>query len=237
MKSRTRRIIRRGGVIAGLALALGAVTAFLVIEHRPSWYAPAALDESGIQSSRRDATNSVDRFGDELVQGSPFEWTLEDQAINSWLTAMPYIWPEAARAIPPEWRDPAVRFEPGFVRVAVLFDSRGWRAILSVAISVSVLDDGRSIEVRLREARCGSMPIPRWLLEMLVDSRLDQATGAMKKTLTGSSSAQQIQSIGELFEGVRVRNRFVWPNGRRSFRLNAIHPEVRHLTLQVEPLQ
>jgi len=238
-----RRILRRSALISLIAAPLGSLTLWLALEHRPGWYAPAVLDEQGVQAARRDATNAVDRFGDQLVRRQPFEVVLRDDALNAWLTALPGIWPDAARAVPRELHDPALRFGSGQLRIGALYEASGWRAIVSGAVVAALADDGATIELRLVETCCGSVPAPRWLIARIVNPHLRAAnpsegnqSSVSETSRVAISSIHEIRSIEQLYGGVRIRNRFVWPNGKRSFRIQQITIEPGEVRLRIEPI-
>jgi len=230
-------------LIALIAAPLGSLALLLALEHRPGWYVPAVLDEQGVQAARRDATNAVDRFGDHLVRRQPFEVVLRVDAINAWLTALPSIWPDAARAIPQELRDSALRFESGLLRIGAHCEVSGWRAIISGAVAAALTDDGGTIELRLVETCCGSVPMPQSLIARIANPHLEAAAlsegkqpSALETPRNAISSIHEIRSIEQLYRGVRIRNRFVWPNGKRSFRIQQITIEPGEVRLRIEPI-
>jgi len=238
-----RRILRRSALISLIAAPLGSLTLWLALEHRPRWYAPAVLDEQGVQAARRDATNAVDRFGDQLVRRQPFEVVLHDDALNAWLTALPNIWPDAARALPRELHDTALRFETGRLRIGALYEVSGWRAIVSGAAAAALADEGATIELRLVETCCGSVPMPRSLIARVANPHLHAAAMSDGKPSSASvtprdaiSSLREVRSVDQLYRGVRIRNRFVWPNGKRPFRIAQITIAAGELRLRIEPI-
>ncbi|MDO8631490.1 MAG: hypothetical protein Q7R41_13470 [Phycisphaerales bacterium] len=230
-------------MISLIAAPLGSLTLWLALEHRPGWYAPAVLDEQGVQAARRDATNAVDQFGDQLVRRQPFEVVLRDDALNAWLTAMPSIWPDAARAVPRELHDPALRFESGLLRIGALYEVSGWRAIVSGAAAAALAADGATIELRLVETCCGSVPMPPSLIARAANPHLHAAAmsdgkqSSAPETPHGAiSSIHEVRSVEQLYRGVRIRNRFVWPNGKRPFRIDQITIDAGELRLRIEPI-
>lgn len=238
-----RRILRHSALILLIATPLGSLALWLALEHRPGWYVPATLDEQGVQTARRDATNAVDQFGDQLVRRQPFEIVLRDDALNAWLTALPNIWPDAARAIPRELHAPALRFESGLLRIGALYEVSGWRAIVSGAATAALAQDGATIELRLVESCCGSVPMPPSLIARAADPHLhaaaisDAKQSSAPETPRGVvSSLREVRSVEQLFRGVRIRNRFVWPNGKRPFRIDQITLDAGELRLRIEPI-
>jgi hypothetical protein len=230
-------------LISLITTPLGLLTLWLALEHRPGWYVPAVLDEQGVQAARRDATNAVDQFGDQLVRRLPFEVVLRDDALNAWLAALPHIWPDAAQAVPRELHDPALRFEAGLLRIGALYEVSGWRAIVSGAAAAALADDGATIELRLAELCCGSVPMPPSLITRAADPHLHAAALSDAKQSSASetpggviSSIGEVRSVDQLYRGVRIRNRFVWPNGKRPFRIAQITIDAGELRLRIEPL-
>ena len=243
VSAQRRWITRRTAALSLLASLIGLLSLGLTLEHRPAWYIPAVLDAAGVQSARRDATRFVDQFGDRLVAGKPFEIVLRDEALNTWLTALPQIWPDAAQAMPSELYHPAIRFESGLLYAGAMYDVGGWRAIVSVAMTVSLSNDGTAVRFQLVDAYCGSAPLPRFLLARFTDPRFQartpsppQGTSIQDYSENVISSFREVRSIDQLFRGIRVRNRFVWPNGKRPFRIVGITINPDELRLRIEPL-
>ena len=239
-RRRGRRVARLAFLTVLTAGPVALVTVWFCLQHKPGWYRPAVLDDAGMQRARAGATGIVDSVSDRMVQGRPFDVVLLDRQVNEWLTALPHSWPEVQRSMPREITDPAVRFETGKVRVGAHCERGGWRAIISVGLSVRVSADGDSIETALTEAHGGSLPVPRWILDMLLDSLLqrgwearDGAEDAPASILPG---LDHVGSADDLFRGVKVSNRFIWQNGDRPFRIDAITIEDGTLRLSLEPL-
>jgi hypothetical protein len=238
-----RRILRHSALISLIAAPLGSLTLWLALEHRPGWYVPTVLDEQGVQAARRDASNAVDRFGDQLVHRQPFEVVLRDDALNAWFTALPSIWPDAARAVPRELHDPALRFESGLLRIGALYEVNGWRAIVSGAVAAALADEGATIELRLVESCCGSVPMPPSLIARVANPHLQAAaisdgrpSLAPETPGDAMSSIREVRSVEQLYRGIRIRNRFVWPNGKRLFRIDQITIDADELRLRIEPI-
>ncbi|MEK7711158.1 MAG: hypothetical protein AAB341_04600 [Planctomycetota bacterium] len=235
--------MRRSAFISLIAASLGSLTLWLALEHRPGWYVPAVLGEQGVQAARRDATNAVDQFGDQLVRRLPFEVVLRDDALNAWLTALPHIWPDAARAVPRELHAPVLRFESGLLRIGALYEVSGWRAIVSGAVAAALADDGATIELRLVETSCGSVPMPPSLIARVANPHLHTAamsdgkqSSAPETPRDAISSIREVRSVDQFYRGVRIRNRFVWPNGKRPFRIDQITIDAGELRLRIEPI-
>jgi hypothetical protein len=240
-KSTLRRVARKG-LLPALFPALAAfVGLWLAFQHKPAWYQPVRLDEPGYQRARRDAVATADSISDQLVQGKEFELVLTDRLVNEWLSALPQIWPEAKRALPDELRDPAVRFTKDRIRIAAHFDASGWQAIVSVDLVIGVSGDGTSVTVALAGARGGSLPVPRTVIERILQPLIERVRrGGVREDADAASpwdaAVKSVHSAEQLFAGVSTRNRFVWPNGKRPFRITSIRIADGDLRIRLQPL-
>ena len=240
-KSRFRRLSRRAALFGAILAPVTFVGLWLAFQHKPAWYQPIRLDEHGYQLARRDAVATADSISDQLVQGKEFDLVLTERSVNGWLTALPSIWPEAKQALPDELRDPAVRFAEDRIRFAAHFDKNGWQAIVSVDLFVRVPDDGTSVTIALAGARGGSLPMPRTIIERLLRPLIEHARNRGQNHDTDATSpwdaaVKSVRSVDQLFTGVTSRNRFVWPNGKRPFRIASIHAIDGELHIRLHPL-
>ncbi len=239
-QKRAHRFIRRTALVALLLGLTGLTALWLTFQHKPGWYRPAVLDSAGLRRARRDATNTMDFIGDQIVRGEPFDLTLSERSVNEWLAALPHVWPEAARQLGTEFTDLAVDFYAGVVRVGGHFSSKGVRVIASVGLILEKTDDGRYLRIALIGAHGGSLPLPHVVLESLLERLLRHAR-AMKRDPHATANPL-IRALGEaescedLFLGLRVGNRFIWPNGRRAFRIADIEISDDLIRLRIEPL-
>jgi hypothetical protein len=217
IQSRRRRIL--WGTIAALA-ATGLALA-LALERRPAWYRPYALSESHLQAARMEALRILDSVSDRMVQGEPFEIVLSDHQLNVWLAGLDRIWPEAARQFPSFVADPFVKFTPDAMDVAARVESKGWRAIVSTRYTLALSHDKSTLTVGLSSATCGSMGLPRSLVAAALPARV--GVGGRGYDVAG------------LFNGLTLANRFVWPNGRRAFRLSEVTVNSGSVRIRIEP--
>ncbi len=212
----------------------------MAFQYKPGWYRPVVLDDAGIKRAERQAVAVADDVGDQMVEGRPFDVVLQDRSVNEWFAALPHVWPDARNALPPELTEPVVHFEDGCIKVGAHYAADGWRAIVSMGLTLGVSADGTAVEIALNGARGGSLPIPRSVLDRILD-QLSPSAGAGQDEPGGAgdalaSSLREIESLDDLFEGVRIDNRFVWPNGDRPFRIRSIKIDNGRLRLQIEPL-
>jgi len=204
------------------ALLLGSLALVLALEYRPSWYRPVELSESHLQLARMEALRVVDSIGDRLVEGEPFEVILSDDQLNIWMAGLGQIWPEAAQRIPREIYEPYLDFEPGLLRVAARVETDGWRAIITTRYTFELSEDSRLLRIELASASCGCLGIPESLVSTALPSPI---------RVDGES-----YSVQDFFDGLNLANRFVWPNGRRSFRFGDIKIDSGSIRLRIEPL-
>ncbi len=240
-KNKFRRLARRAALFGAILAPVTFVGLWLAFQHKPAWYQPVHLDEQGYHLARRDAVATADSISDQLVQGKEFELVLTDRSVNGWLAALPSIWPEAKQTLPDELRDPAVRFTEDHIRFAAHFDKNGWQAIVSVDLFVRVSDDGTNVTVALAGARGGSLPVPRTIIERLLRPLIEHARSSGKNhdadaTSPWDAAVKSVRSVDQLFTGVTSRNRFVWPNGKRPFRIASIRVTDGELHIRLQPL-
>jgi len=239
-------LLRRGIAAAFVAVPCLLVVLWLMFQHKPSWYRPVTLDEAGLERARGEATGMVDGVSDRIVQGEPFDLILRDRVVNEWLAGLEGIWPDAQRVIPPELSNLATRFDGDRVRLGALCAGRRVGVILNAAFSVRVSDDGRNVVIALTGARGGSLPITRAVLDRMLNPLLSRQNSRDVRSRTAASgkarptrlesSLDDVRSVDDLFEGVKVRNRFIWPNGDRPFRIDSIKIDDGELHLRIKPL-
>ncbi len=245
MRGRTRRHAVKNLVerLLTVVLVVGPLTLaalWLAFQHKPGWYHPVKLDEAGAQRARSRAVSAADYVSDQMVARRPFDVLLSDRSVTEWLAALPTVWPDARDVLPRQVSDPALRFDDGRIRIAAYYSGRRWQAILSVDLELRVSDDGSDLLIAAKHVRGGSLPLPRAVFTAVLDQLANMphdardAFGDVAETLL--STLERVESIDELFEGVRIKNRFVWFNGRRPFRIDSIHIDAGELRLRIEPL-
>lgn len=236
-QKRAIRILRRVCILAASAGSIGLAALWLTFQHKPGWYRPVKLDPAGLHQARRDATNTLDSVGDRIVRGEPFDLVISKRSVNEWLAALPQLWPDAARHLGSRFTELAVDFDSDGIRLGALYTHRGWRVIASVDLKIAVTQDGRFLQITLPRLFGGSLPLPRRLLESLLEPFLRQdrdnpseGAGAFDPIVG------EIGLAGEPVAGMRLRNRFIWPNGRRALRFASIEVKSGELHLRIEPL-
>ncbi len=235
--------------------ALAFIALWLVFQHKPGWYRPPVVDEALLRRARTESAALVDDVSRQIVEARPFDVTLTDAEVSEWLAAAPHQWPDVGRRIPPQISDPVVRFEPDGVRFGVLYSDGGWRAVLNATVALGVSDDSEHLTIALLGVRGGSLPVPRFVLEGILneisidgDTDLSLHTGASVSSPARaavdtagsphrrgehSREPRPAEGAGEL---ILIENRFIWPNGDRPFQIKSISVEFGSLHLRVVPL-
>jgi len=202
------------------------------------------LDGEESHRAERDGVAAADSFGDQLVLGHPFEFVLNDRSVNEWLAALPRAWPEWNELLPRECAQPVVRFEQDLIRIGVRIQSNRWESIVSAGTAVQIAD-ADSVMIALRDVKSGAMPIPAAILRRMVrfedgNEHSNPSGTSVRGSTNGmarpGASSDSPLTIDRLFEGYRVGNRFVWPNGERPFRIASLTLTSGELRLRIEPL-
>ena len=235
-KPRPRWIRILGACCAALIVLLVAV--WLTFQHKPSWYRPARIAESELQSVRDSLTDANLEFSSGLASGQPFDFSLDAKRVNQWIAAREHIYPEAEPWVPSWVRDPVVAFEGGKLILAGVVEFEGWKAVASAHVAVELADE--SIRIRLAGVRGGSLPIPL--------SSGDEAIGALasQSARSGDALPEALRLLTDemrtrapsevLREGTSVANRFEYPDGKRRFRILKCQFNDGTMTLRIEPL-
>ena len=211
--------LRRIGFWILVTVPIAAVAGWLALRYIPSWYRPVVLSSEELVRVKGDIAGRADWISHRMVAERSFELILHDYTVNEWLAALPRAWPDAWRIVPPELTDPVIRFEPEVIILAAHGAKDGWEAILSVRVEVAVSDDGESIDVGVTSLRGGVVPVPRSVIDSLLES------------LSDSDSWSDPDG-----HRLRVPNNFDWPNGDRRFRIESIRIEEGAVRIVVEPL-
>ncbi len=234
-KSKAIRLLRIALMVAFVGCTVGFATLWLVFQHKPDWYRPPPVNEQMLRAARSEVAEIVEGISHRIVRGETFELSFTDETVNQWLAALPHDWPDARRNVPPELRDLVIRFEDGRIRIASLYVKGGWRAVLTVAVEVALSKNGRRISLELIEAHGGSLPVPHSVLAYMLGGL---AIGGGETVIRGGdpSTPHKPETAADFLSGLRVPNRFVWPNGKRPFRIDAIELTQGRIRLRLESL-
>jgi hypothetical protein len=203
-------------VVAGIGLCgcLLAGTAFC----RPSWYTPSSVDFSRLESDKRSLLTIVDAIGEGLNGRQVVDLVLDEAQLNRWIAARQQIWP-GADFLPPGLERPQIMLlDAGCVHVATLVHVGAVRLVLTLRLRLDQRDS--DLDVEIQEARLGLLPLPaRWAARWLPDTVLPRNVG---RSPSG---------------GVSVPNRWIWQNGKRPFRIDALMISRARLSVRIAPLE
>lgn len=204
---------------------------WLTFQRKPHWYRPVETDPATIRKTSNDALNWADHVSDRMVRGVPFELLVADEEVTHFAAAAPAMFPDEFASWPPEIRDPAISFDDGMVKVGFFCEYDGWRVIGVGHIDVSLIDED-TLFVRLDGVRGGLLPIPRRWIRKVFDpllARWQQNVDDVPDWIV------DLKSVDQLYEGFRIPNRFLWPNGKRRFRLAGLESRGGTMKLSIEP--
>ncbi|MFQ5590337.1 MAG: hypothetical protein ACE5HE_04155 [Phycisphaerae bacterium] len=244
---------------AGLA---GFVGLWAMFEHRPGWYRPGQADDATARRAQVSAAEFVDSISDQLAGSQGIELIVNASEANDWIASLPRLWPEAARSLPPELSNLAIGFRPGAVHVGGYYTGDGWHSILNVTIALELCNEGSTLIVRLTDVHSGALPIPRAALAKVFGKLVGKASDAsgldawnplapsarrqrelIPEPSPGRPAEQRpsgglagLRSVDQLFEGIRIDNRFIWPNGDRPCRISSLRISPGELRIGLEPL-
>jgi len=211
-------------LLAGTAIAVLIVSAYLALSYRPLWYQLPHVAPPQYQQIRDEVTGLISAVGTALHDERPVRLTLTDRQVNRWIAARRQIWPTLQGYLPPSLADPYVRFAGSRIVVAVRFESRWLRCLLSAEVRVRLDESAQVLRVSLEGLRVGAVPVPRSFVLKLLRQRLRTAG------LPGPLAT--LVSQGDFV----VPNRFVWPNGKFPFRLGMLAVNDGRLSLEIVPL-
>jgi hypothetical protein len=205
-----------------LALAIATAAALIVagcsLTCRPRWYQPAAIDYTRLDADKRDATNLGDHIGDGLNARRPVDIVLDEAQINRWIAARSELPPGISLDLGP-LRNPFVDLANGDrVRIGALVERGGLKVVASVTAQIAV--DADVLRIRIDGVNAGAAPAPLTLIEPLLHDAL-------------ARSGKADRLAGERV--IVIPNDFTWPNGKRRFRITAVHIDDNAARIRLEP--
>ena len=219
-------LIRRTVMISLIITVIGMVILWFTFQHIPNWYHPIRLDDAGKKRARKETANLFDTIGDKLVRGESFEMRLTQRRVNEWLSLLPDFLAVGGSSESPRITEPAVCFEKGLTRIGAHYQNGGLRVILSVTLTASIISEGREMELTIFGIHGGSLPAPKSIMEPLINQLLKKIRSRMahdsQEGSIISSVLAKIESSDDLFAGIKSKNRYVWPNGERLFKIDFI---------------
>lgn len=206
----------RIALLCGCTTTIALIAFGCALTHRPTWYRPTAIDYSKLEEDKRAVVTLGDRIGDALNARNSIEIELTDEQLNRWI-AEKDEWPTGRDISFEPFRQPYIEFlGDNRVRLAATVTQSGFSMVASFVGRVEV--DGEHIVLTVDSLHAGAAPLP-W-------SRIEAALRQSLAEHGGESLAED----GKL----RIDNHFVWPNGRRNYRIREITSETGRIRLRLE---
>lgn len=222
-------------------LPLLVIVLWLTFQYKPTWYRPAQLDAMAIQQARNSALTRIDDVSRQMVQGRGFDVVLTEEEVNAWLAVLPTSWPNAMEKLPEGISQPVVRFVNGGLWVGAHYTARGWQTIVSFEIALQMEPAEDRLRVTLRHVKLGAISVPLSMLDSVFTDliRSSSVLPVQENRRRKGVSASVDRSIhsAPTAQGVSIRNRFVWFNGKRPFRIESLTLTPKQLKLHLQPLK
>lgn len=218
--ARTRRRWTRWLLVWLTAGALAGLAGACALMYRPGWYTPLAIDYAHLDADNRDLVNLLDRIGVALNHHRAIEFDLNVQQLNRWIVSREQ-WPEAVGHLdlgPIE--DPMILFL-GENRVRLAARARQSDVSVVVSVDLRLIVDGSRVVFGLDATRMGAVRVPRGLLARATRDMLATRPEAAALVRLGHSS---------------LPNEWVWPNGKRRFRVDVCRIDGDSAHVRLEPL-
>lgn len=183
--------------VAGLLLALGGA-----LTCRPAWYQPASIDYGRLQDDKRTQLRLENQISAALNGNSPIDIELDETQVNRWIAARHELWPTEAPSLEPFSRPQVVLLNKNRLRLAGLVEQSGLVVLLSTTLGIELRDD--KLVVSWNAIHAGALPAPRKLVQRVLHKLFDSL-----------DSADEVLSSRAL----AFPNEWVWPNGKRRFRI------------------
>lgn len=211
---------------------------WLALQHIPAWYQPPTLTADDLPRVRATLPAAYQEFTDLLAEGGIQQFKLSAASVNEWIAAREALWPDS-RGVLPNWlKNPAVAFLDDRIIFAARFERDGWRAIISLHLTVSLESD--EIVFRIAKIGAGSLPLPAASMVDAIDAHIEAALQREDKLTSILTELTDVDDRlllkAALADGVKVRNRLHWSNGERRFRIVDLRTSDGELLLEVEPL-
>lgn len=234
-----RRWLRRTLIACALLAPVVFCAFWLTLHHIPKWYDPVYVPEARLDDVRAEAANTYNAISEGIIRGREFDLVLDERRVTEWVSAGNRIWPGAANLIPGWLEDPVVTFRDGRIILGARVHKNDHEMIAGVHLTLDVTDD-EMVVLRMARLTGGSLPVPaRWLgapISSLL--RMDNQDADLLPTPVADlvRKFRESEPLKLLSEGIPRANRFIWENGRRPFRIAAVHSDSGMLTLTIDPL-
>lgn len=224
----SRRRLTAWGLGGAAVVAVGLVaSAWVLFQRVPPWYQPAPVPAADLQAVKDDLARFEIGLSERMNGDRPFSFAIAQEQLNRWLAARERMWPPARAWIPPMMDDPFVVFEPGRVLLAGTVTVGGVRTVLNARAEIRI--DNAQLFLRVFGVKGGSLPVP----DALVREHLRELDARHRRTTAGPA---MLPSAEDVIVGWRIPAEFVWPNGKRRFRVRDVRIERGTMTFELQPL-
>jgi len=192
---------------------------YAAVTCRPEWYQPLSVNYQALEDDKRAQHRLENTISAALNADEPIEVTLSQDQLNRWIAARRELWPGETPSIEPFSRPQVVLQKNNRVCLAAQVDYSGVQSVLSAVFQVALKDD--HLIVTWDSVHAGALPAPRELLEkaaLKAARRLDFPT----------------QSVSD--GRVKWPNEWIWPNGKRRFRITELALAFGEIHVRLEPL-
>jgi hypothetical protein len=219
----------------GLVVLVAGVTCWLMFQHIPGWYRPPAIAPAHHQRIRNDWAGSRDSLQQAMLRERPFEFTITQDQLNSWLAIREAIWQLSREWLPPALSEPFILIEKDGLRLAATYRSGSIRTVLSARLRTKLQADG--IWVRLDGLDGGSLGIPdSWVRERL--TLMDGRAWSPGKKSRFQLGGPPLPSLPGLLDGAVFPATWVWKESELAlpFQITGLRFEPGVLVISLRPL-
>ncbi len=229
---------KRFAFVAAGGLGIAIAGAWLSFQRIPPWYRPLWLTHAQAETVREEAEQTFEMASGKMVAGEPFSVSFSEQQINGMLSAQQVIWPAALSSLGPQFTDPCVDVEPGYIKVGLRWRRGEIQTVLNNRLVLREADG--ELTLQSAGARAGSLPIPASTIwERFVDRPATESAAyvagqpAPRRADTLSAALHRLLVAGEplSLDGV-----FYWPNGDIPFTISDLELQRDRITVSVLPL-
>ncbi|MFN0137173.1 MAG: hypothetical protein ACKVS9_13775 [Phycisphaerae bacterium] len=228
-----KRTLLRIALLSACTTTVTLIAFGCMLTHKPKWYRPAAIDYSKLEADKRTVVTLGDRIGDALNARKPIEFEITDEQLNRWIAAKDE-WPTGRDLDFAPFQQPYVEFlDDNRVRIAATVTQRGISLVASFVGQVAI--EAEHVVVTVDSLHAGAAPLPWSRIEAALQQALGEhdeghADGHTDAHAGGHDGASRA-SNGKL----RFDNHFVWPNGRRNYRISEISTTAGRAKLTLQP--
>ncbi len=218
-RPRRRRRLRLILILLPLVLFAAVLYMGAAITCRPAWYQPLSIDYQRLEDDKRAQHRLENTISAALNDRRPVVIELDEAQVNRWIAARDELWPTEVPSIEPFSHPQVVLESRNRIRLAAQVEHAGTQVVLSAMFHVDLQPD--AVVVTWDSVQAGTLPTPRVLLEK-----------AARKVAGYADLPDQAVADGR----ITLPNEWLWPNGKRPFRITGFTITSGKLRVQLEPL-